>query len=132
MELNREQVVKALECCIEGDYCATCRATNYCGGVDDLMEHALALIRELTEENERLATICDMKQCVIENAEANIAQAKADTVRKMLQRIKEDAVAGLLVSNPPTLLLSNPPRFMLQIPEYYLDQIAKELLEEGK
>jgi hypothetical protein len=53
-----------------------------------------------------------------------VAKAKADTVRKMLQRIKEDAVS--------VSLLSNPPKFMLEIREDALDQIAKEMLEGEK
>lgn len=57
MELNREQIIKALECCLEENYCATCPAIDYCGGVDNLTEKALSLINELTEENERLKEI---------------------------------------------------------------------------
>ena len=52
MELNREQIVKALECCIDCE----CDACGYSFGDCqlNLMREALALIRELTEENERL------------------------------------------------------------------------------
>lgn len=59
MELNREQIVKALECCVEGDYCATCPATDYCEGVDNLTENALSLIKELTEEAEEAKRLAD-------------------------------------------------------------------------
>lgn len=52
--------------------------------------------------------------------EAKIA-VKEDTVRKMLERIKEDAFS--------VSLLSNPPKFMLEIREDALDQIAKEMLD---
>ena len=57
MELNREQIVKALACCSVYETCDGCPLFN---GVpeDDChykaMANALALIRELTEENERL------------------------------------------------------------------------------
>jgi hypothetical protein len=59
----------------------------------------------------------------ISRLSANVA-TRDDTVRKMLQRIKEDAVA--------VSLLSNPPKFMLEIREDALDQIAKEVLGESK
>lgn len=58
MELNREQIVKALDCCTSSDKSADCPIGCPFGDVNscekNLMFHALALIRELTEENERL------------------------------------------------------------------------------
>lgn len=51
MKYNREQIVKALECCTEQEYCATCPATDYCKGMDSLIEDAATLIKELTEES---------------------------------------------------------------------------------
>jgi hypothetical protein len=72
------------------------------------MEDALALIEELTEENERLrASSVDYR-----NIPDIKAETRADTVRKMQERLKEyfpyDADSGLYV---------------------VLDQIAKEMLE---
>ena len=59
MELDREQIVKALECCASNDFiCDQCpidekiKDACECGKV--VARNALALIRELTEENERL------------------------------------------------------------------------------
>jgi hypothetical protein len=62
MELNREQIINALECCNKGttEDCAKCPRfdgdrtllTEDC--MEMLMCDALALIKELTEENERL------------------------------------------------------------------------------
>ena len=61
MELNREQIVKALEFCTgikKLDACANCPAHLGCNDcVDFLREESLALIKELTEENERLRLI---------------------------------------------------------------------------
>ena len=58
MELNREQIIKALECCTRKD-CSM--ATNAdCPLIDDefcavkLPHYALALIKAISEENERL------------------------------------------------------------------------------
>ena len=103
--LNAEQIIKALECCLVENDCTGC-PLHHQYKIDCLKyagEKALSLIKELTEENERL---------------------RADTVRKMLERIKEDAIS--------VSLLSNPPKFMLEIREDALDQIAKEMLEGEK
>ena len=64
MELNREQIIKALECC-HSSAIADCKHCTYRGKADDeedlgitclnvLLKDTLALIKELTEENERL------------------------------------------------------------------------------
>ena len=59
MELNREQILKSLECCASEEYiCTQCPIDEKikddceCGKV--VARNALALIKELTEENERL------------------------------------------------------------------------------
>ena len=61
MELNREQIVKALECCSldnehQEEECDKCPfdecPRTICQNI--LAYRALAIIRELTEENERL------------------------------------------------------------------------------
>ena len=52
MELNREKIVKALEYCNTAERCLDCPyRDNECV---TLYPDALALIKELTEENERL------------------------------------------------------------------------------
>lgn len=57
-ELNRDQIVKAMECCNgEGHICGKCPYGSTRIGIscrDKLIKDALTLIRELTEENERL------------------------------------------------------------------------------
>lgn len=94
MELNREQIIMALECCTRGRKskddrpCLECpyNECNLVGGTGErqttgtcqgwLMKDALALIKELTEENEKLRTI--------------IAKANENTTEyvKMLKEIK--------------------------------------------
>ena len=53
MELNREQIVKALECCIIGD-CEPCAYRSIINCRDHLCGDVLSLINELAEENEGL------------------------------------------------------------------------------
>lgn len=48
-------------------------------------------------------------------------QGVKDTVRKIIKRIKEDAIT--------VSILSNPPKFVLEIREDDIDLIAKEILE---
>ena len=52
MELNAEQIIKALECCIEGE-CGGCTYDEQTACKEYLLNDALALIKELTEENEQ-------------------------------------------------------------------------------
>lgn len=67
MELNREQIIKALECCKSFRDFYMCDICPYyrLELADDenctnrLSQDALALIKELTEENERLKNICE-------------------------------------------------------------------------
>ena len=122
--LNAEQIRKALELCLANDIfdslCEKCAYQNNKKNCMDCMLHdALSLItsqeqkiKELTEENERLVRA----NSAINNAVLAVdRKAKADTVRKMCQQIKEhfpyDADSGLYV---------------------VLDQIAKEMLEREK
>ena len=54
MELNREQIIKALKCCSIG-ICGSCPYDKWEAGCrDEMCGDAIALIKELTEENERL------------------------------------------------------------------------------
>jgi hypothetical protein len=60
--LDREQIIKALECCTYGgdatktqvEVCLPCPYFNEGNCTDILKENALSLIKQLTEENERL------------------------------------------------------------------------------
>lgn len=55
--MERNDVIKALECCNSDHTCIEC---PYCDDCYDgkVCDNALVLIRELTEENERLRAIC--------------------------------------------------------------------------
>ena len=109
MKVNREQIIKALECCYDNNSsCIDCpfQATDKYVECSDLTNSALALIKELTEENERLSQS-------LANSKLILANYKADTVRKMLDRITEHATNGY------------PRKVRLDV----IDQIAKEMLE---
>ena len=132
--LNAEQIIKALECISRtGDVlCAGCDYRKYDGLACHRIgaKNALALINQLAEENERLNTSCTaLIQCctkleTLYKIECKrVDTVRADTVREMLQRIKDDAAS--------ISLLSNPPKFMLEIREDALDQIAKEMEEDN-
>ena len=126
MELNRDQVVKALECCNGNeccDACEDCFSPKETGGdcMVFVMRKALALIRELTEENERSAKEIDrLSQVVLYHngiTEMEVEEAKADTVRRMQERLKKTSE---IVYGDRAVCVE------------LIDQIAKELLEEGK
>lgn len=58
MELKREQIIKALECCTLGD-CYPCAYGNIGAGcIDKMCGDALALIKKLTEDVERVTKQC--------------------------------------------------------------------------
>lgn len=82
MELNREQIIKALECCPNCNciICPYSHAANFdCR--DEMMKHALTLIKELTEENEDLNK-------TISNLLNTIKDIKADGAREIFEEIE--------------------------------------------
>ena len=91
MELNREQIIKALECCPEQEYCGDCPYDNECMGMEFLILDALSLIKELTEENERLRAEVSVKKKLLYKCVDLEDRVKADTVRKMQERLKAKA-----------------------------------------
>lgn len=90
--MERDNIIKALECCIT-DSCFSCPYDNvgvYSQCMPILLENALTLIKELTEENKRLEEKADrhldnLKAVLDERSENTIV---ADTVRKMQERLK--------------------------------------------
>lgn len=122
MELNREQIVRDLERCAANDksHCTKCvyfyrAADSIC--VEYLLKDALALIRELTEENERLEAEVSVKRKLLDKCEERFSSIKADTVNKMYIEIKERCIKGGIY-----------PAFVARTTA----DVAKELLEEGK
>ena len=132
MELNREQIVKVLECCLaDRVICNDCPIQKECESTPfdaTLARYALALIRELTEENERLrnrvtATIIltdkdaeRIKKECLERVELDIKAIQSDTVRKMQERLKNAFNFGHTILEKSICDI--------------IDQIAKEMWEE--
>ena len=59
MKLNTEQIIKALECCRYGGRCAECPCFEIPNCQALANDNALALIKQLTEENEDLKAIAE-------------------------------------------------------------------------
>jgi recombinational DNA repair protein RecR len=86
MELKRDEIRKALEICTGRPivYCGSCPRYGSCESAeicaDELKRDALALIKELTEENEKIG---------IENFDlvCELSRIKEDTVREMQKRL---------------------------------------------
>lgn len=96
--LNAEQVIRAFECChsvLLG--CSDCPFINDSKECADTDRNVLAIlnsqeqrIKELTEENERVKEYNNSLVDTIEKQEQEIFSAKADTVRKMSERLKAE------------------------------------------
>ena len=120
MELNAEQIKKALECC-RGKGCKEC--PYRCGDatcISTVASDALSLINELTEKNKRLKAqnymmYPDGRLEMIPTVES----VRADTVRKMQDKFTLHF--GTYTAKDTVKVLDV---FKL------LDQIAKEMLEE--
>lgn len=90
--LNAEQIMKGLECCASYDRDASCGECPYmyaeladneiCS--NRMAEDALSLIKELTEENERLVKALDTMSADHNRA---ISLTETYTVRKMQKRL---------------------------------------------
>ena len=113
MELNAEQIKKALERCANEWHCGLCGFTEKECAL--IKKSTLAIItsqeqkiKELTEENERLSQS-------LANSESILANAKAETVRKMQSEIEARCIKGGIY-----------PAFVARV----VDEVVKEMLEE--
>lgn len=132
MELNRDRIIKALEWCSELRLCVDCpmRAEGYFSHSGNacrkaLMENALALIKELAEENERLRAEVVAKEAEYDDmlhqrnsVEKALETAEVNTVRNMQERLKKRC---------PTNLMWLGGKDNLTFDEY-VDRTAKEML----
>ena len=146
--MEHNDIIKALECCITNSEmdCINCPYRGivndlYDGCVNTLVKDALSLIKELTEENERLKAENETleiynadykyknkeltafnrrwaKECA--ELQDECEYIKADTVREMQERLKY------------TLCINNEENYEIFDYAYTLetiDQIAKEMLD---
>ena len=126
--MEREQIIKALECCTNAEQCC-----DDCILLEDrncgvhLLKNALSLIKELTEENERL--IGAVKQYEEERKYHFEMSRKlnADTVRKMQERLKQ----AICDNTYPDFNKDGKPINVWKATTGYdvIDQIAKEMVE---
>ena len=145
MPLKREQIIKALECCTEGD-CYPCSYGNIGAGCRDKMcEDALRLINELTEENKAwqmqlidkeekadkayYELACEVEDLRAENErlrdtayrlECEVHRERANTVRKMQEMLKKcfnNEMEHAAIYTEGQVLFA-------------IDQIAEEMLED--
>lgn len=115
--MEKEQIIKALECCTKGD-CDNC-PNDFGNCYSNLARDALALIKELTEDNERLNGHLNQLKHRYDICKQNAKTEKIDTVRKMQDRLKE-YLDDFYNSGEDALL---------DVPDS-IDQIAKEMLED--
>lgn len=125
MELNRDDIIKALECISRtGDVlCEGCSYRKYDGLACHRIgaKNAISLINELTEENAKLARSCTelTQECKKWQSRLKIEceYTKSDTVRKMQERLKAEKFTH---KNFGELVYVDD-----------IDQIANELLEKS-
>ena len=125
--MEREQIIKALERCKtpSANDCNGCEYDGKClkngeyiGCVNLLVADALSLIKELTEENERLRAQVDMWTSTAYCEKDRLNSIKADTVQKMQERLKKE-FDRMHKSNFITV----------EVRQWIIDQIAKEMVE---
>jgi hypothetical protein len=132
MELNREQIISDLKYCAESSTCTSCNYNDIECRVR-LLTNTLELIKELTEENERLNASCtELTQCctkleTLYKIECKrVDTVKANTVQMVMTLIKERSVR-----NAYSCTISGEFRETYSIKGIALDQIAKEIVEGG-
>jgi hypothetical protein len=134
MELNRKEIIRALEHCIKDNTCEQC---PYSPSTCHIQQDALALIKELTQAEEMLSESYDHLEKTKDDliterlrlTEENdvlyrlIGETlwqkvgiKANTVRKMHSEIKERCIKGGIF-----------PAFVART----IEEVAKEMLEGG-
>ena len=137
-KINREQIIEALERCLTLEYGVACKGCPLSYNderrtdcLETLMKNALSLIKELTEENERLKA---SKYMAYPDGRLelipSIESVKADTVRKMQERVKQ----AICDNTYPDFDKNGKPVNVWQAISGYdlIDQIAKEMLKEDK
>lgn len=126
--MKPEDVMKALECCVVNSNCNGCPfwegyvTHNNC--LQIAIKNAIALLREKDAEIERLTRICDsyvLQYGTAVDKEAFLKHERADTVRKMQERLRKEAYPF-----PCAIGVE------YAVPYCKVDQIAKEILEENE
>ena len=126
--MEKEQIIKALECCANYQNfrdCDKCPAREGCDTENNFLEReALSLIREQEKRIEKLENICNsyaMQYGTATDKEVFLKKERADTVRKMVERLKEKAM---------DVDMDDATLWMSCVPVDDVDQIAKQLTED--
>ena len=122
MELNRDDIIKALECCSLGD-CFPCPYSKWKAGCrDEMCGDALSLIKELTEENKRIQLkykcTCDQVDSLKSILDYDTKTITEDTVRKMQERLKAESFIVAPETNLGAVVLASD-----------IDRVAEKMLE---
>ena len=112
MELNKQQIEKSINYVEDVLENWTMWQTHH-NNLTQAMRDILSLVKELTEENERLREIC--KPPIARNIDILKANTKIDTVRKMQERLKAEKFTHKNFGE------------LVYVED--IDQIAKEMLE---
>lgn len=129
-EPNAKQIIKALECCgTEDKLCSACPlAKDYSPCSKTMAYNALSLIKELTEENEKLRADKDYYKTQAKESESEYDQAvkrgynlgAIDYVGAFAERLKAEAIT----------IQDHTGKLGLVVLVNDIDQIAKEVLED--
>ena len=127
--LTDEDIIKALECCIDG-YCRGCMYgdTDQFHCKDDLMQNALDLINRKNIQveglkNERIERIRELTRVVYDK---EIAEAKAEAIKDFAERLTDRIMDSIEQS------LNNPDGNNYFITDVYtdIDNLVKEMVGE--
>lgn len=157
--MDRKQVIKALECCTSADKNADCPLGCPWGDINsceqNLMYHALSLIKQLTEENdslqadnEHLTRVVDGKLNRISALERLVLKLTEDNERLRAENAEQDEAIIRALNEMGKIRRETKSATVKEVQErlneafkHYpqrcgecckekVDQIAKELLEE--
>ena len=127
-KMDRDQIIKGLESCATDNSCYEGRcpykSDRLTACTTKMSSDALALINELTEENERLMRDKTSLECIVATVRN---QSKADTVKKTIDAIKSKGVR-----NAYSCMISGNMRETYTIKASDLDDIEKEMLEDER
>lgn len=125
MELKQDEIIKALECCALGD-CYPCPYSKWKAGCrDEMCGDALALIKELTEENDKLYCFVDDKiqenqrLALLSKATAEVSKTVRDEVIDEFADMVKEKMREVATGKRTSLVGIG-----------WLDQIVKELKGE--
>lgn len=84
-----EDVIKGLECCVEAEYCATCPSTDFCKGMDSLMENALSLIKRQKIKIEGLESNLKFVRGTNRRLIENESVIRTEAIKEFAERFKK-------------------------------------------